>query len=249
MGMKQQARMDAAKTALAEQHGGGRQYGTEITKIKKNHRLRYEWARGILDSTSRVLDAGCGIGYGSALLAEKVKHVYGFEFKPGVVEEARSHYGKDNVNYYSKDLHDAPRFAGGLDDIDAIVAFEVLEHLILPASFLVPVAREGRSLICSVPNSEKVGQPSCHSNPYHVRHYTPDEFLSLLVSCGWKVISMWSQDFDKPGPLRFGAKTVLAVCEGTKFAPDPPSHKDLLRAYGDRVFELADHIYKGKIGV
>src|SRR4051794_38069461 len=73
----------------------------------------------------RVVDLGCGIGYGTALLAERAQGVVGVDVDDGAVRTARREHGGDFVQA------DAATFLRGLapGDHDAVVLLEVLEHL------------------------------------------------------------------------------------------------------------------------
>src|SRR4051812_31300791 len=57
--------------------------------VEAEHRARYAWATAAV-AGKRVLDAGCGLGYGSAALSEAgAASVVGVDVAEGVVEVAR----------------------------------------------------------------------------------------------------------------------------------------------------------------
>jgi SAM-dependent methyltransferase len=143
--------------------------------------------------SSKVLDAGCGIGYGSQLLADHAASVCAVDVDVATLDYARRYWNHPVISHETQDLHflqfaDATVF-------DAIVAFEVVEHLIEPRLFLrrarQVLSEQGR-LFLSVPN-EKVIPHTVELNPFHIRHYTPGEIASLLEECGYAVQAICSQ--------------------------------------------------------
>ncbi len=57
-----------------ESHGE-RQVSGNLEGIREDHKQRYLWALERLAGGARVLDAGCGVGYGSHLLSQKAGQV------------------------------------------------------------------------------------------------------------------------------------------------------------------------------
>jgi SAM-dependent methyltransferase len=98
---------------------------------------RYRWAAGFVEG-ARVLDAGCGLGYGSAILAEAgAAEVVGLDIAPTVVEAARGrvpHGVELGVGDLASLVHPAGSF-------DAIVCFDVLDHAEDPAAVVAELAR------------------------------------------------------------------------------------------------------------
>ena len=64
--------------------------------VEAEHLLRYMWAAGAV-SDRAVLDAGCGTGYGCALLVENggARRCLGVDLAEEAIAEARSTYGGD----------------------------------------------------------------------------------------------------------------------------------------------------------
>ena len=59
--------------------------------LAAEHLARYEWAAALAPGR-RVLDAGCGTGYGAHILAAAgAAHVTGVDTAGAVIEAARSH--------------------------------------------------------------------------------------------------------------------------------------------------------------
>lgn len=140
-----------------------------------------EWCRG-----KRVLDAGCGSGYGAFFLGcNGAASVLGVDISAEAIDEARGEYQTDNVRFEVRDLQRLD--AGPLDEPEVIVNFETLPHLAEPLKFIDTVRSilpAGGTLITSTPNGELVKTDE-HGKPlyrYQHRTYSVEEFKSLLAA-------------------------------------------------------------------
>jgi SAM-dependent methyltransferase len=141
------------------------------------HLKRYEFARPYCVG-KHVLDAGCGVGYGSAFLGETARSVLGVDLSSEAIDYARARYGSGNVVFAVDDL----KALGCVDgEFDVVVAFEVIEHLPQPERFVAEARRVLKPdglLVVSTPRAAH-GQEQ-PENPFHEREFTPDEFERLL---------------------------------------------------------------------
>jgi SAM-dependent methyltransferase len=118
----------------------------------QHHLARYQFALGQLVGDERILDAGCGTGYGSSLLGQKASSVVGVDYSPLAVGYATERYAGPGVSFAAMDCQHlgfpSARF-------DAVVCFEVFEHMVNPEAFLNEIVRvlaPGGRLILSTPN-------------------------------------------------------------------------------------------------
>jgi SAM-dependent methyltransferase len=119
-----------------------------------HHLARYQFALERLAGGERILDAGCGTGYGTALLAERGSYALGFDYSPLAIEYARAHFAGPKLSYA---VMNAQQLAVAAATFDAVISFEVFEHLEDSDSFLREcrrVLRPGGRLILSTPNQE-----------------------------------------------------------------------------------------------
>ena len=141
------------------------------------HLKRYEFAQPFCAGRD-VLDAGCGVGYGTAFLAETARHVVGVDRSTEAIAYARARYARPNVEFAVGDLLelDAPD-----DTFDVVCCFETIEHLTDQDRFLEEmrrVLRPGGTLLVSTPRAEVAAAAS--SNPFHERELSATEFEVLL---------------------------------------------------------------------
>jgi len=126
----------------------------------------------------RVLEAGCGEGYGAALMARHAAQVVGVDYNAAALELARARHRLPNLEYRAVNLLDLAKEQPG--EFDVVTNFQVLEHLEDPSPFLSAAAvcvKPGGLLILTTPNR----LASVSENPYHVHEYTAPELQALLA--------------------------------------------------------------------
>jgi len=144
--------------------------------LEAEHLARYRWAVGLVRG-KRVLDAGCGTGYGSELIAaEGAATVVGVDIDEEAIETAKT--GQTAATFVVADLRELPTDLG---EFDLVVCFEVLEHLDEPEAALDALARvlaRDGILVVSSPNRD-VYPPG---NPFHKHEFLPDELAGALAA-------------------------------------------------------------------
>ncbi len=145
------------------------------------HLHRYLWAAQIV-SGRRVLDLASGEGFGSATLATTAESVLGVDLDERSVDHASLGYDAANLSFMVGDA----RALSTLDDdsFDAVVAFEMIEHVGEQELVLAEIERvlePGGLLIISTPDREQYSTGTL-DNPYHVRELGAMEFHELLRS-------------------------------------------------------------------
>ena len=158
-----------------------------IKDVRGDHVARYQWAAGRI-AGNMVVDAGCNCGYGAAILADAGLAVTAVDcWQPGL-DFARKHWDRERIYWTQADFETA----FDLDFANAVVAFEIIEHLENPRPLLIEAYRVAPRLFASVPN-EAVWPWQPRLLPAHKRHYTREELKALLIECGWTVVAWYGQ--------------------------------------------------------
>lgn len=143
--------------------------------MEAEHLARYIWA-GQIASGRTALDAGCGAGYGAAMLAAAgAAAVTGLDASAEAIEEAERTYG-DVAGFVGGDLLALPFDP---DSFDLVTCFEAIEHVRDPERALAEMARvlrPGGVLLISSPNRKT----SAEGNPFHFFEWTDEEMDSAL---------------------------------------------------------------------
>lgn len=170
--------------------------------VKIEHLGRYLFAADYLRDyrPRRVADIACGMGYGLNELAKIADFVVAVDRSSEVLKiddldwNTDNHEGQGKIDFHEQDLESLPWSRHLVNsDLDAIISFETLEHLIEPELVIAQFSQslnENGWLICSVPNAlheppDRMGLPV---NPYHKQLFNFSEFRRLLDKHSFQVI-------------------------------------------------------------
>jgi len=236
-----------------------------VREIWYEHWHRYVFARTVARG-KRVLDAACGEGYGSALLADVAHSVLGVDIAQAAIDHARARYGgRANLRFERGDVTalELPPAS-----FDVIVSFETLEHVqaqqALVAGFARALADDGVLLVSS-PDKRTYSDLSGFRNEFHVRELYREELLALLAPhfphvrlYGQKLLfqsAIWALDAvpqtasastataDQPqAGLGYDPMYFIAVCSRQPLRDDLPG----IALFGDREESVYQH-YNGEV--
>ncbi|MCM2327294.1 MAG: class I SAM-dependent methyltransferase [Lysobacter sp.] len=150
-------------------------------EIWVEHWHRYHFAARFA-AGRRVVDAACGEGYGSALLARSAASVVGADISAEAVAHARRAYaGVANLSFV-----EAPCTRLPLPDAsaDLFVTFETVEHIREQEEFLDEIARvlaPDGLLLLSCPNKREYSDRRGFANEFHVKELYRDELAALVA--------------------------------------------------------------------
>ena len=199
-----------------------------VREIAYEHWHRYAFAHALAKGR-RVLDAACGEGYGSALLAQVAAQVTGVDIDAASVAHAATRYGtRSNLRFLQADVTALDALPAR--SFDLIVSFETLEHLAAQDRLLDGFARllaDDGVLLVSTPDKHNYnagGEP----NPFHVRELECDEFEALLAArfparrlYAQKLLfqsALWALDAGE-GAAQVRVQEGAALCEGFAYPP------------------------------
>src|SRR5665213_1336454 len=151
-------------------------------EIEFEHVHRYAFACRHV-AGKRVLDAACGEGYGSALLARTAATVAGVDIDGATLAHAAARYASvPNVAFHQASVATLP-FADA--SVDLIASFETIEHLEaadqprMLAEFARVLSPRGL-LILSAPNRVEYSDKRGYANPFHRHEHDRAELDELL---------------------------------------------------------------------
>jgi len=145
----------------------------------QQHLARYVWALAFIKH-KLVLDAACGTGYGSNLLATIARKVVGWDVETRAIDYCRLHY--PNVVFDVVDLTKLDRMGVSFD---TVITFETLEHLEKPEEFLAWTKEHSKQCIGSLP----IQCPT----PYHKHVYSSGDIIKLVKKF-WPEAGFYVQD-------------------------------------------------------
>jgi ubiquinone/menaquinone biosynthesis C-methylase UbiE/uncharacterized protein YoxC len=156
------------------------------------HIARYAFAAR-LATAKRVLDLGCGTGYGTAELARFATEAVGVDVSAEAIEYAKAHYR--SARFIEVSALDLP-FAD--QSVDLVTAFELIEHLSDARALLTEARRVLHPtglFVVSTPNKLYYAESrgGAGPNPFHQHEFEYAEFRALLEEY-FPHVEVWLQD-------------------------------------------------------
>ncbi len=149
------------------------------------HIARYEFAAA--HARGRVLDLGCGAGYGTEIILDSaedpdhVSEVVGVDTSGESIRYASAMYGYLKAHFAVADIRD-PKLPEQFGQFDTILCFETIEHLEEDEAVIQNIAQMLKPdglLLISTPFGRGKGKPC--ASPFHVHQYKESEFMGLLT--------------------------------------------------------------------
>jgi 2-polyprenyl-3-methyl-5-hydroxy-6-metoxy-1,4-benzoquinol methylase/MoaA/NifB/PqqE/SkfB family radical SAM enzyme len=149
------------------------------------HLARYQLAAAYAKDGDVIVDAACGLGYGSAMLTRQFPkaRVVGVDNSDFAIAYAQANYASvlPNLEFHRADVCDLQML--GERAIDLLVSFETIEHVPEPERFLDEAIRRmnhGGVFIGSVPNLwlDETGKDP---NPWHFHVFDLPKFYQLCA--------------------------------------------------------------------
>ncbi len=149
------------------------------------HLARYQLAARHARDGGVILDAACGLGYGSAMLARQFPHarVIGVDISEYAINYARANFAGvlPNLEFHLADACNLSMIPEGT--VDLVISFETIEHVPDPGLFLrgaVQRMKAGATFIGSIPNLwlDETGKDP---NPWHFHVFDLPKFYQLMA--------------------------------------------------------------------
>jgi cyclopropane fatty-acyl-phospholipid synthase-like methyltransferase len=125
-----------------------------------------------------VIDASCGLGYGTHILSLHAGYVTGLDVNSEYIGQAKEIFKSDNITFKTyMDYYEGPDSRA-----DKIVCIETLEHMSQPMTgpflmSLLPHLESGGDMFVTVPLGQN--QPSTY-NKYHLNEPSIDYVYTLF---------------------------------------------------------------------
>src|SRR3712207_6038224 len=91
----------------------------------QQHAARYQFIRDTVRG-KRVLDMGCGDGYGCDYLAQHASSVVGIDISQETIVQAQTRYQRPNLTFTTMD---STNLSFPAAHFDVVCSFEVIEHV------------------------------------------------------------------------------------------------------------------------
>jgi SAM-dependent methyltransferase len=182
----------------------------------------------------RVLDAGSGVGYGSAYLSRHDAAVLAFDAAADAVGYASRKYAGDQVTYETADLNQSLPL--GAQTFDVVVSSNVFEHVANVEGLTAECARvikpDGVVIVAVPPINTAGSAEDDMRNQFHVHHIPPSAWAAKLsrffkdVQCHAHLCAEEWRDRQRDEAAKPAAEVTIRE---TDFV-FPPCHPDELEA-------------------
>jgi ubiquinone biosynthesis O-methyltransferase len=129
----------------------------------------------------KILDVGCGEGFGSHFFSMLGANVVGIDLHEGIITYANEKYSKKNCTFQ---VMDVTNLSFQDNSFDIVIGMDILEHIEKPEKLineLTRVSKPKAKIFLLTPNYIKHAFLRGGIYPFHVREYTTD---TIVEFCG-----------------------------------------------------------------
>lgn len=148
------------------------------------HLATYDFARPLVGG-GRVLDFGCGTGYGTKHISATCREIVGVDISAEAIAVAAERYVADNLAFRQIERVEVAAAPFDSSSFDAVLSFQVIEHISEPDAYLreiVRLLRPGGVAVFATPDRRtRLGPGQRPWNRFHVTEYDPPSLQSLLA--------------------------------------------------------------------
>ncbi|MEZ3517103.1 MAG: methyltransferase domain-containing protein, partial [Lachnospiraceae bacterium] len=170
--------------------------GINDIKLEIEHYQRYLSVQRLVKDKI-VLDAACGEGYGSDILAKYAKKVIGIDLDNDTITRAKVKYkDRDNLIFIQGNIEKLE-----IEDcsIDIVISFETIEHVSedIQKNFLNEIDRVLKNdgiMVMSTPNKRIYSDLHNYNNEFHIKEFYHKDFLKFLHE-KFQFVQLYNQSF------------------------------------------------------
>lgn len=192
-----------------------RQEGTSLNDIRYDHKQRYLLALEYIKKKNlrHITDIACGVGYGSFIMSHiKTVEIDAIEINKKAINKAKKFFYNDRINFINQDV-----FTFKYRKTDLVVCFEFLEHTHKHEDLFKIISSISDRLLISSPNENIRPRLREPTNPFHVKHWRPEELENKLKEYNF-IVKNWFCQKNGKSPIRLGTngKFMISYCEKFK---------------------------------
>jgi 2-polyprenyl-3-methyl-5-hydroxy-6-metoxy-1,4-benzoquinol methylase len=154
-----------------------KKFNLDISK----HLIRYNFANLFIKENSEVLDAACGVGYGTNILSKKSRNIIGIDYSKPAIKFAKQNHQNKKIKFFESNILNFKY----KKKFDAIVSLETLEHInkidgIKWIKKCYNLLKKDGIFVCSSPLLRIRNGRSYITNPHHLHEMKRSELENIL---------------------------------------------------------------------
>lgn len=151
--------------------------------IYQCHLATYQFAIPYVKN-KKVLEFGCGSGYGSHYLSKYCSDITAVDISESAIKYANEHYSNENLTYRKIQNIEREPLSFSDETFDVIISFQVIEHIAKEQKYLSELSRvlkKGGTLIIATPDkTHRLFSFQKPWNQFHTREYNMTELNGVV---------------------------------------------------------------------
>jgi ubiquinone/menaquinone biosynthesis C-methylase UbiE len=148
------------------------------------HVATYKYSLSYL-TKKRVLDYGCGSGYGTASVSDVCAQITGVDISTEAIAHAKNHFNASNLSYLQIERAEVAPLPFPDSSFDVVLSFQVIEHVEDVSAYLREIERVltpgGYVLIATPDRSSRLFPFQEPWNMWHLREYSQSQLYNILT--------------------------------------------------------------------